>query len=368
MSKKSLYTCTPVDLGKRRFNQALAVAGAMLAVPAVVRAQGAAAFGNLAELAQYSGADREQRLMAGAAKEGALNLYTSMQGDDMAPLLALYEKRYHIKPTVWRSSSENVLNRSVTEARAGRFTVDVLETNGPEMEALSREKLLEPIKSPYLADIMPEAKRKHGDWVGTRLNVFVQGYNTNLVKKEELPKEWADLADPRWKGKLGIEAEDQDWLASVMGALGEERGLALFRKIVAANGISVRKGHTLLAQLVVSGEIPMGLTVYNYKIEQLRGKGSPGDWFVIGQPIGRPNGVGVARKAPNPHAAALFYDLEISEEGQQLLAKRNFVATNTKVKSVFSGKPMTIVDSAMILDEGDKWRKLYADLFGGRKA
>ncbi|MDR1967368.1 MAG: extracellular solute-binding protein [Burkholderiaceae bacterium] len=315
----------------------------------------------------YEGPDREQRLAEGARKEGALNIYTSMQGDDMAPLLEVYQKRYGIKANVWRSSSENVLQRTVTEARGNRFTADVVETNGPELEAISREKLFQQVKSPHLADIMPEAKRAHGDWVGTRLNVFVQAYNTGLVKKEELPQSWQDLANPRWKDKLGIEAEDQDWLAGVVASLGEEQGIQLFRKIVATNGMSVRKGHTLLAQLVVSGEIPLALTVYNYKVEQLRAKGSPTDWFVIGTPIGRPNGVGVARKAPNPHAAALFYDLEISEEGQQLLAKRNFVATNTKVKSVFSGKPMTFINPAMMLDDGQKWAKLYAELFSGGK-
>ena len=56
---------------------------------------------------------------------------------------------------------------------------------------------------------------------GTRLNVFVQAYNTKLVKKEELPKTWEDLADPKWKGRLGIEQEDSDWLAGIFGEIGE---------------------------------------------------------------------------------------------------------------------------------------------------
>jgi iron(III) transport system substrate-binding protein len=87
-----------------------------------------------------------------------------------------------------------VLQRAVTEARGNRHTVDVCETNGPEMEALSREKLLERVKSPYLADLIAPALRPHGEWVGTRLNVFVQAYNTQAVKKEELPE---DLGGPR---------------------------------------------------------------------------------------------------------------------------------------------------------------------------
>jgi iron(III) transport system substrate-binding protein len=106
--------------------------------------------------------------------------------------------------------------------------------------------------------------------MSARLNVFVQAYNTKLVKKEELPKTWDDLLHPRWKGRLGIEADGQDWLAGVVGDIGEARGVKLFKDIVAANGISVRKGHTLLTQLVVSGEIPFALTVYNYAPSSLR--------------------------------------------------------------------------------------------------
>jgi iron(III) transport system substrate-binding protein len=191
----------------------------------------------------------------------------------------------------------------------------------------------------------------------------VQAYNTKLVKKEELPKTWDDLLNPRWKGRLGIEAEDQDWLAGIARELGEARGTKLFRDIVAANGISVRKGHTLLTQLVASGEVPFALTVYNYKVEQLRQKGAPIDWLSIGAAIARPNGVGVARQAPHPHAALLFYDFEISEEGQKILAERDFVPTNTRVENAMGKQPMKFVDAAMMLDEGDKWGKLFQDIF-----
>jgi iron(III) transport system substrate-binding protein len=220
------------------------------------------------------------------------------------------------------------------------------------------------VKSPYHADLIAPAIRPHGEWVGTRLNVFVQAYNTNLVKREDLPKTWEELLDPKWKGKLGIEAEDSDWLAGVLGEIGEERGSKLFRQIVATNGISVRKGHTLLTQLVASGEVPLSLTVYNYKAEQLRREGAPIDWFTIGNAIARPNGVGVANNAPHPHAAVLFYDFELSEEGQKIIAAREFVPTSRKIDTPLNKVPMTFVDARVSIDEYDKWKDLYADLFG----
>ncbi len=228
-------------------------------------------FASLDEAAEYKGADRTARLVEGAKKEGAINMYTSAQSDDMGALVAAFEKKYGLKVTMWRTSSEKVLQRAVTEARANRHTVDVLETNGPELESMHREKILQKVASPHHANLIGPALRPHGEWVGTRLNVFVQAYNTKLVKKEELPKSWEDMLQPRWKGKLGIEAEDADWLAGVMEDLGEARGVKLFKEIVAKNGMSVRKGHTLLTQLVASGEGPFALTVYNYKAPPSRG-------------------------------------------------------------------------------------------------
>lgn len=350
-------------MDKRAFTRLIAGAAATLALPRVAFGQ---AKPSVAELGALPAADREKRLLEGARKEGPLSIYTSAQSDDMGALVAGFEKKYGLKSTTWRSGSEKVLQRAVTEARGNRHSVDIIETNGPELESMSREKVLAAVKSPYLTQLIPQALRPHGDWVGTRLNVFVQAWNTKLVKKEELPKTWEDLLNPRWKGRLGIEAEDQDWLSGVCAELGEARGIKLFKDIVATNGVSVRKGHTLLAQLVVSGEIPFALTVYNYKAEQLKDKGAPIDWMSIGTPIARANGVAVVKAAPNPHSAVLFYDYEIGEEGQKILAGRDFVATSSKVENPFAKTGLRFVDSGKMLDEGDKWTKLYAELFAGK--
>ncbi|HET7200135.1 MAG TPA: extracellular solute-binding protein [Burkholderiales bacterium] len=316
-----------------------------------------------ADVGLYTGADRLQKLIEGAKKEGELTIYTSAQSDDMGALTGAYEKKYGLKVSMWRASSEKVLQRAVAEARAGRYTMDVAETHGPEMESMHREKILQVVKSPHLADLIPQARLPHGEWVGTRLNVFVQAYNTTAIRKQDLPRRWEDLLDPKWKGKLGIEQEDSDWLAGLFSEIGEAKGTRLFKDIVAKNGVSVRKGHTLLAQLVVSGEIPLALTIYNYKAEQLKNKGAPIGWFAIGDAIARPNGVGVARRAPHPYAAVLFYDFEIGEEGQKILAKRDFVPTSRKVDTPLNKLPMRFVDARVTLDEYEKWMKLYEDIF-----
>jgi ABC-type Fe3+ transport system substrate-binding protein len=313
--------------------------------------------------ATYEGADRDAKLVAGAKKERELVIYTSAQADDIGPLAKAFEQKYGVKVTLWRAGSEKVLQRAVAEAKGNRHAVDLVETNGPELEMLHREGLAQAVKSPHLADIIPAAKQPHGEWVGTRLNVFSFAYNTKAVKKEELPKSFDDLADPRWKGRLGIEADDSEWLAGVLSQIGEEKGIPLFRQIVQKNGISVRRGHTLLTQLVVSGEVPLALTVYNYKAEQLKNQGAPIDWFAIGKAVARPNGAAVMKRAPHPNAAVLFYDFELSEEGQRLLAKRDFVPTNRKVDTPLNKIALLVVDPKVMLDQQAKWTKLYEELF-----
>jgi iron(III) transport system substrate-binding protein len=316
-----------------------------------------------AALAQYEGPDREQRLLEGARREGEVNVYTSLVVQDISNLAAAFEKKYGVKVKYWRAGSEKVVQRIVTEARAGRFDFDIVETNGPELEALHREKLLLKATSPYHSDLIPQALMPHREWVGTRLNMFVQIYNTNLVKKEDLPKSYQDLLDPKWKGKLGIEAEDIDWFAMVIKDLGEEKGLKLFRDIVAKNGISVRKGHTLLAGLTASGEVPFALTVYNHNAEKLKKKGAPVDWYAIAPAIIRANGVALSGKPAHPHAAVLFYDFMLSKEGQDILVKGNYTPTSRKAGSDIDKLQVKFVDPAVILDESQKWEKLYAEIF-----
>jgi iron(III) transport system substrate-binding protein len=314
-------------------------------------------------LALYQGKDREQRLIQGAKQEGALTVYTSLTVQDTINLATAFEKKYGIKPKFWRSDSEGVLQRIVTEARSGHNEFDVVETNGPELEAMRREHVLQPGWSPYNVDLLPEGVLPHREWVGTRLNMFVQIYNTKLVKKEDFPKTYQDLLDPKWKGKLGIEAADTDWFGTVVKDMGEEKGLKFFRDLVAANGVSVRKGHTLLAGLTASGEVPLGLTVYNHNADQLKAKGAPVDWSVIQPAIVRLNGEAIAKKPAHPYAAVLFYDFLLSD-GQAILAKNEYLTASRKTSSgILNNLKLKFVDPVTVLDESTKWTKLYTEIF-----
>ena len=320
----------------------------------------------VAKIALFQGENRLQKLIEGAKKEGELSVYGAMPTRDLKALVDAFSKKYGIKATIWRSSSENVVQRIVTEARSGRFTVDFLQNNAPAMAALQREKLLQQVHSPYHGDLIPYAVPAHKDWVGLYVLAFVQAYNTNMVKKDELPQSFQDLLDPKWNGRLGIETDDPHWFAYVLQSLGQEKGIKLFKDIVATNGMSVRKGHTLLANLVASGEIPLSLTVYSYKAAQLKRNGAPVDWIVIPPAIAQFTSIGMLKKAPHPHAAMLFYDFMLSD-GQKILFKHNYVPTSTKIDTPLNKVPMTFIDPVHFLDMNNKWIQTFNDIFVARK-
>jgi iron(III) transport system substrate-binding protein len=338
-----------------------ALALCLLLAPGAARAQAT----SIADLAFYAGPDRTERLIAGAKKEGSLTLYTSFTVDDMKAFGGAFEKKYGIKINLWRSSSEDILQRAVMEAHGGRFDVDAIETSAAEMESLHREKLLQEVRSPYLAELSPAALLPHREWVGDRLNFITAAYNTNLVRKADLPQSYDDLLDPRWKGKLTIEAEDSVWFGAVISALGEEKGVALFRALARGNGLSPRKGHSLIANLVASGEVPFTLTAYQYRIEQMKKAGAPVEWLMLPPVISRFLGTGVMRRAPHPHAAILFLDFMLSD-AQRLLLERDIAPTNIKVKPL--DIRFQVIDPAQMLDEADKWAKLFDEIVvkGGR--
>jgi iron(III) transport system substrate-binding protein len=314
------------------------------------------------ELLRYRGADRATRLIERAKQEGSVVLYTSLAPTESKPLAEAFEKRYGIKVDLWRALSDKVVQRVITEARANRNTVDVVETNGPEMEALAQEKLLAEVHSPYLEDLPADAIPPHRTWYPDRLNFFVVGYNTEKVKRSELPATYEGFLDPRWKGRIGLEATDSEWMAAIVKRWGESKGMDYFRKLAAMKP-DMRKGHVLLAQLVATGEVPVGLTMYNANIESLKKKGAPIDFVPVQPVIARPQGIGVAKDAPHPAAALLFVDFVLSPEGQKLYESMGRVPASTKVKSELNNFPFVMTDPNIVLKESHKWEALWNELF-----
>ena len=311
---------------------------------------------------RYRGADRDARLVERAKREGRVALYTSLAPTESQPLAAAFEKKYGVRVVLWRALSDQVVRRAVTEAQARRYAVDVIETNGPEMEMLAREKVLAEFHSPYLADLPAAAIPAHRTWFPDRLNFYVVAYNTTKVRRSEIPATYEGFADPKWKGRIAVEATDAEWMATLIKTWPAGKGMDVVRRLSALRP-DMRTGHVLLASLVAAGEVPVGLTAYDSNVVPLKRKGAPIDFVPVQPVVARPQGIGVAKHAPHPYAALLFSDYVLSPEGQTLFESLGRVPASTRVKSDLHNFPFVMIDVATVLDEKDKWEKIWNDLF-----
>ena len=317
----------------------------------------------VAAASAYSGPDRAARLLAGARKEGELMVYSSLTQDDQRRLASDFQRRYGVALRFWRGSQANILQRVTAETRGGRFEFDALETNAPQIEVLAREQLLQRVASPYLEqELLPDILPPHGEWAPDRLNLLVYAYNTRAVAAADVPKRWADLLDPKWKRRIGMESTNVEWFAAVVEAMGEKAGLDFFRRL-ADNGVAVRTGHNHGAVLVAAGELPLMLGIYSHDAERMKAKQAPVDWFVLPPAIVVPSAVAVSRRPPHPHAAVLFYDYMLSE-GQRFYTEVNRVPANktydTPVRRMVEARqPLKVVDAREAIDDYDKWQALY---------
>ena len=315
----------------------------------------------------YQGADRAERLVAEAKREGQVVLYSTMTVPDGRALATAFERRYGVRLVHWRGSAEKIVQRALAEARATRDGADVFETSSHRMEALYREKLLEDFYTPAFQELSPAAfPRGHRQYVAARFAFFVLGYNTQLVKPAELPGSYEDLLQPRWQGRLAIESTDVLWFAALAKSMGEEKGLAYFRRLAAMKP-AMRNGHILAAQLVASGEIPLLVTAYNNNMETLKKAGAPVDWKPLAPAFGQASAIGVAKNSRRPHAALLFTEFLLSREGQEFFRSVNRVPSSLAVDTPLNNFPHEIIDPAIALDEGDRWDKLWSNLFLGGK-
>lgn len=311
---------------------------------------------SLAEIAGYQGADRQERLIEGAKKEGDLMIYHAYP--QLVSVNEAFTKKYGIKVRAWRAGSEAILQRMGSEARARRYEVDIVQNNAPENEAAHREGLLQEVRAASLKDLIPGALPAHKEWVGITLDIYSAAYNTSKVSKSELPKTYRDLLDPKWKGRLGVEAEDHGWFATLVETMGEPQATKLFADLVATNGLSVRKGHSLLTTMVASGEVPLALSVYSWNPDQLKAKGGPIEGYLIKPIVAQFSTLAMMKKAPHPNAAALYYEFVLNE-GQQILAEMRFVVTNKKIPTPIRDEAITMIDPGKAIDSQEKWLKQF---------
>ena len=164
-------------------------------------------------------------LLQQAKAEGALTVYGSMNEAEALPLWKRFEDESGIKVSYVRSSDTQIMARVAIEERARQRSWDIaLTTTVPQLPTA----FLAPFDPPQASGLMPQARDPNRRWYGVYANYNAPAYNTKVVKQPELPKSYEDFAAHKeWRGKIAIDGTDNEWLAAICGAYGEERGRAI---------------------------------------------------------------------------------------------------------------------------------------------
>ena len=238
-----------------------------------------------------------------AKREGNVVFYGPLNINDSQALAKRFEAKYpFIKVEILRMSAEPLLNRIITEDKAGRNVVDVI--NNTIINAIKKARLLQPYRSSEHTGYPEQFKDPEGYWASMNNNYYVLGYNSKLVSAADAPKDWWDLLNPKWKGKIGMDQEEFEWYAQSVDTWGREKGQK-FHRALAQQQINWRKGHTLISQLIAAGEFPLGI-LYAHRVESMKKAGAPIEWVKTTNPVFvSQSPVGLAAKAPHPNAAKL---------------------------------------------------------------
>jgi iron(III) transport system substrate-binding protein len=296
----------------------------------------------------------EQALVAAAQKEGALKLYMSFNEQEAKPFLAHFTEKYpFLKIDFSRTQSDEIVQKVLSEAKAGTLPPDAVEMDSTDMLQLLNEKILAAYKSPQAASYPDGAKHPWGYYTTMHINGIVIAYNTKMVKPEEAPKSLSDLLDAKWAGKMAIEAQDWAMMPFTAKVMGDTPANALWTKL-ADQKIKVIKGHTEVATAVANGQYALTPTAYAHRIEALKKSGQPIDWVKTEPVYASLQAIAITAQAPHPNAARLFTDWVLSAEGQAEVANMGRIPIRPGVKAnpasmtegvkFYYGDPMSIPD------------------------
>jgi len=268
----------------------------------------------------------------GARKEGKLVLYTAMQPEDSTKLIEIYRSRYpFVDASFFRAGSAPLLNRILTESRAGRFLFDVVSGKVSDLLLLQKKGLLGKIVSSELTAYPEKFKDKQGGWADIYNNYYTIAYNTQRVRPSEAPTRWDDLLDPKWQdNKISLDPRAYDWYFGMISAWGNDKGVDFMRKLNQQNP-AFRDGNVLIANLLAAGEVPIAIT-YAHLIDRLRARGAPVDWLALKPMVAAPISIAVPARPMNRNAASLFVDLVLSREGAEFLKSMGRVPTRGDVQ------------------------------------
>ena len=306
-----------------------------------------------------------QKLIDGAKKEGVLVWYMSASIEDAKAILLAFNKKYpFLKTDFFRAGSARLFNRIMNEARAGKVLFDLVAVRGLETHQLVKAGLLQPYVSPESAAYPAGFKDSKGYWVDYFDSYNVIGYNTQLVARDQAPKSWEDLLDPKWKGKIALDEENFSWYGAMTQKWGKEKTQRYMRAL-AKQDIQLRNGQTLIAQLMAAGEFSVAM-VLAHRIEKMKEQGAPVEWVTTLDPVTASlHPIGIAAKAPHPNTAKLFVDFILSKDGQQLLLSIERTPARPGVDTKMEARKLKLFPIPPELGERyEQFQKEFREIFG----
>jgi ABC-type Fe3+ transport system substrate-binding protein len=343
----------------------------------VLFATGAASAAPTADVALYAGADRIQRLQAGARREGKVAFYSGMiENQALRPIADAFRKKYpFIAVDYWRGDSRALVQKALTERRAGRVTGDVLESTGGA-EALTRAGAVAVFRSPEAADYPAKYLDPNGFWAVSRLDYFGLAYNTRQVSAAEAPKTYADLLDPKWRGAIAWRADSEVgaplFIAGILRSMGRSRGEAYLVKLAAQRVVNYAGSARALVDRVGAGEYKLALEIYAHHPLISRAKGAPLDTVMLDPVPSAVSTVQLAKDAPHPNAAMLLIDFILSREGQEVLRAADYFSANPRIESSpmlqkivpgLNGKQEIVFTPALMFETRDEANAIFNKYF-----
>ena len=217
----------------------------------------------------YNKPDRQKVLLEGAKKEGKITWYTSLIIDQVVrPVKEAFEKKYpFIQIEPFRGNSERIVQKMFAEYQGKRYEVDIIDgtVTAPMVKKGGYQQRF---YSPYLADYPAELKDPLGTWGVSNVYYFAVGYNSRMVKPNEVPKTYEDLLNPRWKGQMMWSTSRGSgapmMIGDILQTMGQEAGKAYLQKLKAQNIAKTTASNRQLLDLVIAGEYPLGLHIFHH--------------------------------------------------------------------------------------------------------
>jgi iron(III) transport system substrate-binding protein len=315
------------------------------------------------DLANYRGADREEMLKAGAKKEGKLTWYTSLTAH--RDIANVFEAKFPgVKVETYRAAPNDLTRRLLSEAQSKRSIADLIETTPTTLMVMRDSKLLAPYFSPHLVNF-PDDSKEEADktrvlWTTDRESIVGMGYNRNMIRAAEVPKNFADMLKPENKGKIGVSGDTTGvrFIGAMIAAKGEEFVKQLRNLDVKMHMISGGAMHELLA----AGEMHMSISIFRNHVLAGKLKGAPTEWVPLDLSPANAGSVALPVATNSPYAALLFIDFLLSPEGQKIFEEKFRFATSTKnygFKRWYPEKGLTLEQYEKA---EDRWKKLLHDL------